>query len=754
MKVLHLAGLAAVLAAAVSAPVAARFVGQQPECQAPAYHQPYYGGFGMRGAPKTLPSGAGCYRNGPVKVFPLPSNMRRPNILVDENIRAGLSRADETCMARIGMMDMRRRLTCLGKVDVMLEKVEYEDEHEILVEQVEEYLGNNSAEPERSDVQAAREILKNRPLPPAPVVKSSNRAKTPVESKDVAQTVYPVAKNRPEPVELLIEEEPEELVPVIEEWIEVEEKPAAPLPVVAPAAAAAVPAVKAPAKEKAPAKKAEKAPAKKTETKPKKEKEPAKAAAKTEKCPACPECAPATCPAVGALRVEPVSDLLPEEDPEVKASIEARDVRAKEDAVVDRGYVGVKEIDASGWDCQPRVCEAQTKGASADYLTDIEDAARATLASRTADLGARLSAVCTMKCVAVADDSREERITHELAAYVRRRVPWSVEADSKANPPIRPVRPDVQAALYAITGADRSKDMAREIDLQGSDLRGADLEFANLAGVNLSGSNLKATNLGSATGLDDWFKIYLITLDETSRIPDSVSAGFVPTKAPYIPPQEVGSYKVIADEDWIWWTSTPVTDGKASAVRPKSSAVAVSAPAPKKAAASAPVITPAPAPTVKVETPKTLVDTAKLEADAKAINDDAAKLEADIKAAKAKAAADAQAKADAAAKAKEAEITAAVEKAKAKAAADAAKADEAKAAAAKASAAKVEEVREAVKEVVPSKPIIIEDAAPPMTLIPQASAPKAAPAASAKINSDSVLLIDDDDGMVIEFDGK
>jgi hypothetical protein len=291
------------------------------------------------------------------------------------------------------------------------------------------------------------------------------------------------------------------------------------------------------------------------------------------------------------------------DDPEVKRSAEDKKIRDEEDGLIDAEYIR-EGVDVSSWNCEQRVCDAKLEDATPVMLRGLYETAKETLDSRTSSLGSRLDAICSMKCVSRAARTQEEEIIQYLSSYIRRRVPWHIPGKEDKVVPIRPVRPDVQAALYVVTGADRTKEMT-EIDLRGSDLRGADLEFANLYSVNLSGSNLNATNLGQAEGLDDWFKIYLVTIDETTRIPDSVSAGFVPTKAPYIPPQEPGSYKVTTN-DWIWWTATPVTDRAKLApiapLRPSEMKTIIKPAAPKvKVVAEPPIeLKKAPAPEVNI----------------------------------------------------------------------------------------------------------------------------------------------------------
>ena len=233
--------------------------------------------------------------------------------------------------------------------------------------------------------------------------------------------------------------------------------------------------------------------------------------------------------------------------------------KIKEDAIVDKDLAELKPENADDlwmWECNQKAC-ATKLGEKRDKIEEIINSAKSTLSDKTQKTSERLWAICSMKCAAQADKKYEPDVVEFLASYVRRRTPWIIPAEGAPEPPIKAVRPDVQAALFVIAARDRMKDLGFEVNLVGTDLRGADMSFANLYNTNLSFSNLSSTNLEKAYGLMDWNKIYLATIDVMTKIPDSVDAGFIVTKKPVLPPQPVGSYTVTTD-DWIFWNAVPV----------------------------------------------------------------------------------------------------------------------------------------------------------------------------------------------------
>ncbi|OPZ76975.1 MAG: Pentapeptide repeats (8 copies) [Alphaproteobacteria bacterium ADurb.Bin438] len=209
--------------------------------------------------------------------------------------------------------------------------------------------------------------------------------------------------------------------------------------------------------------------------------------------------------------------------------------------------------------CNPSACKTSLD--TKQSFEELLDGAIKTLENKKADIASRLNAICTAKCVSVNERKLEEKAITSLAKYVRRRVPWILTPNPEPEIETKSVRPDVQAALVAIAGKERSDNIGSVIDLTAVDLRGADLSQANLKNVDLSFSNLATTNLKNAKGLTRWDSIRLVVIDETTLIPESISAGYVVRRRPNIMPLEAGSFKVVT-EDWISWKSILVNGQK------------------------------------------------------------------------------------------------------------------------------------------------------------------------------------------------
>ncbi len=231
--------------------------------------------------------------------------------------------------------------------------------------------------------------------------------------------------------------------------------------------------------------------------------------------------------------------------------------KKQEDAIIDNDLSMIPTAEELlDWSCTQNMCATRLSESGNDIKALI-DASKVVLKDKTQTITPRLYAICSMKCASQADKKFEPEVIEFLATYLRRRAPWIIPAKGEIEPQIKSVRPDVQASLFVVGARDRMKNLGFDINLIGTDLRGADLSFANLYNTNLSFSNLAAANIEGAYGLLDWNKVYLATIDETTKIPPSIFAGFVVVKQPNLPVLPAGSYKVTTD-DWIFWNATPV----------------------------------------------------------------------------------------------------------------------------------------------------------------------------------------------------
>ncbi len=227
-----------------------------------------------------------------------------------------------------------------------------------------------------------------------------------------------------------------------------------------------------------------------------------------------------------------------------------------EDSLIDSDLINISPEDLKDWSCTQQMCSTKLNESELDIQSIINNA-KGVLNDKSQLTTPRLKAICSMKCAAQADKKYEPDVVEYLASYLRRRTPWIIPAKGEKEPPIKAVRPDVQAALYVVMARDRMRDVGFDINLIGTDLRGADMSFANLYNTNLSFTNLASANMEKAYGLLDWNKIYLSTINNTTKIPTSMFAGFVVTKQPVLPIQPAGSYTVTTD-DWIYWKAIPV----------------------------------------------------------------------------------------------------------------------------------------------------------------------------------------------------
>ncbi len=228
-----------------------------------------------------------------------------------------------------------------------------------------------------------------------------------------------------------------------------------------------------------------------------------------------------------------------------------------EDAIIDKDISSVLVDDElADWNCTQNMCATRLQDSGLD-IADLIATSKGVLNDKTSHITPRLYAICSLKCASQADKKYEGDVIEFLSNYLRRRAPWIIPAKGEKEPAIKAVRPDVQAALYVVGARDRMRNVGFDINLIGTDLRGADMSFANLYNTNLSFSNLASTNLQDAYGLLDWNKVYLTTIDEMTKIPESIFAGFVVVKKPSLPIQPAGSYTVTSD-DWIYWTAVPV----------------------------------------------------------------------------------------------------------------------------------------------------------------------------------------------------
>ena len=266
-----------------------------------------------------------------------------------------------------------------------------------------------------------------------------------------------------------------------------------------------------------------------------------------------------------AVKDKKVKDAL--NDPKYKGLIEENkkldEARGAEDKVVDADLTSAKYTklaNVAALSCDSTSCATKLASGNKTYKDLLADVKKI-LDNRNANVASRLDAICTAKCVSIADRTLEPDAIKTLAKYVRRRAPWPLTPKPAPEVRTKSVRPDVQAALFVIGGKDRTDNIGEEINLTAVDLRGADLSEANLQNVDLSFSNLSTTNLKNAVGLTKWDKINLIALDETTLIPPAVSAGYKVRKKPNILPLEVGSFKVISD-DWIFWQTKMVQPRK------------------------------------------------------------------------------------------------------------------------------------------------------------------------------------------------
>lgn len=242
--------------------------------------------------------------------------------------------------------------------------------------------------------------------------------------------------------------------------------------------------------------------------------------------------------------------------------------KEKEDEIVDKKIDPV-EVVYDEYSCSPGVCRTRLEQ-TPDWTALLKKSAQ-TLSTDQSEMGDRLTAICTLKCIA--DDQRgetEEGIMHFLSRYVRRRAPFSMLPPDQyqQKPMTQYVRADVKASLHVLTARNRTKGLKSKIDLTGTDLRGVNLACrANLADVSLVKANLEGTDLRNATGTPDptnrfatgvfsWDDIYLAAIDVTTRLPKYLeSPDFRSYKNPKVPETPSREYKVTS-EDCTWWEAS------------------------------------------------------------------------------------------------------------------------------------------------------------------------------------------------------
>jgi len=444
-------------------------------------------------------------------VYPLPHNMT-PRVLKGDNGTPASTNVN--CMERIDRLDMRRRIECLSDVDAMLNNEDFCNRHPLLVRQLKEYLDRHErpSTAHRSDILGVRDILANYDNIRDTIC---GRRRGAEDSDDPILTFINVDINIDDGDFQPIYTGKRPKKPG--EWVEF------------PGGRMRLPPGWDKPEDGKPHVDVTRPPAKGPD------------GYIDERPPVIPQ---------------PMKD--PDEYNDVREAREAHETRLREDEIVDRGHRAQDRSPEAlrALSCSENVCKTKLRDSSSGTLTRMQNGAFFVIGNQNATLEERLDAICTLKCVAVTDRLREENIVNRLAAYVRRRVPWYIPQAGDEGPVIRPLRPDVQAAMFVIAGADRAP-VSRKIDLRGTDLRGANLRRSNLADIDFAGANLSAVDFGQAVGVDGWENIYLITIDETTRIPPSIYAGFTPTRSPHVPQQPMGSFN-ITTSDWIWWQVVPV----------------------------------------------------------------------------------------------------------------------------------------------------------------------------------------------------